>query len=52
MSKEILNKDPRPKCRAPDERTSQLGGESKNRDPQAGHTGGGRRPGGARNDSP
>ena len=37
MSKEILNKDPRPKCRAHDEYTSQLGGESKTRDPQAGH---------------
>ena len=53
MSKEILNKDPRPKCRAHDERPCQLGGKrSKTQDPQAGHTGGCRRPGGARNDSP
>ena len=34
MSKEILNKDPRPKCRAHDERTSQLARESKTRDPK------------------
>ena len=40
MSKEILNKDPRPKRRAHDEYRSQLGGESKTRDPQAGHTDG------------
>ena len=51
MSKEILNKDPRPKCRAHDEYTGQLCGESKTRDPQARHTDGGRRPGCARNDS-
>ena len=52
MSKEILNKDPRPQCRVHEERTGQLGSESKTRDPQAGHTGGGGRPGGARDYSP
>ena len=52
MSRKLSSTDSRPKCQAHDEIFFKQLGESKAWDPQAGHTVGGRRPGGARNDSP